>query len=146
MITRNWKNILAWGSVILNVVLIAIIIVGPHHLKPRPPGPPSPQKLFRHMGQDLTGQDRVIFEQLVEKHSRLFETHHEDMRRGLDGIIRSVKAEPFDLEQVKAAHQIHSGERLKIDHAIANFVIELVSKISPQGRHQLRLKPPHKPR
>ncbi len=145
MIKRNWKNILAWGSLCLNIVLIGIIVIGPHRLMPKPPGPPPPQKVLKHIGKDLTGKDRVIFDLLLEKHSAGFKNHRHDMDRAFKGIQNSVLQEPFDIEKVRQAHKKLSSNRAKIDHTIESFILEMVMEISPEGRKKLHLGPPRRP-
>lgn len=145
MITRNWKNIVAWASVCLNVVLVALILIKPPFID-HPPGPPSPEKIFSHMGEELTGTDKAIFEDILQKHIPEMHLTHENMRPAFDKIQQLVLAEPFDLEKVKAAHHELIATRNKIDEAIESFILELLSNISEEGRKKIKIGPPAKPK
>ena len=146
MILRNkWKNILAWVSVGLNVVLIGIILIGPATKKPRPPGPPSPISMFEKMGKDLTGQDKVFFDKILAKYGPEMESYHKNMKGLFHNIETAVKKAPFKITNVEAAHHALHQNRMKMDETIESFVHEMLVGLSDDGRQKLKFGPPKKP-
>ena len=140
--SRNWKNILAWGSVVLNVVLVLFILMGPGRFSHRPPPPPSPEKIFGHMARDLNEVDRAVFNRILEKHKEKLNMNHENIGRAFGAIQASLHHEPFDMNKVHEAHHMLRQSRRDVEHAIQAFVVEMLTEISPEGRKSLKIGPP----
>ncbi len=145
MITRNWKNILAWGSLCLNIILIGFILIGPPRFGP-PPGPPNPEKVLKHIGRDLTGKDKDVFTALLKKHAPHLKHDEKGMHAAFDRINEAAKQTPLDVDKVRIAHKGLSTHRTVMDQAIENFIVEILQSISEEGRMNLHLGPPDKPK
>lgn len=145
MIKRHWKNMLAWSSFFLNIILIGMVIVGPHFLMPFPSGPPSPEKMFERIGEDLKGSDRVIFNELLAKNSKLMKQRGQEMHDALAQIGDIARHETLNKEALKQAHNNLHNKRNNIDKVIESFIFDLLTKISFEGRKNLHLAPPPPP-
>ncbi len=145
MLKNHWRNLLAWGSLFLNVILISYIILGTTQFHRPPPGPPSPEHMFKRMGEDLQGQDKIVFEELLAKHTPSMRTGAKDMHRILDHLAEVVKRDPLDLETIKEIHDTMRQSRAQTDTAIEDFIYEMLPALSPVGRQSLRFGPPKRP-
>jgi len=145
LLKSHWRNLLAWGSLFLNVILIGYIVLNPIMFHRPPPGPPSPEHMFKRIGEGLVGEDKVIFEQLLAKHSPDMRAGAIDMRRVMDHLADVVKRDPLDLETVKEIHNTMRETRQQTDIAIEEFVYEMLPALSVEGRKSLQFRPPKRP-
>ncbi|WP_417821430.1 periplasmic heavy metal sensor [Terasakiella sp.] len=145
MLRNHWRNLLAWGSLFLNVILIGYIILSPTQFHRPPPGPPSPEHMFKRIGEDLHGQDKIIFEQLLTKHAPNMRVGAKDMDQTMSQLAEVIKRDTLDLESIKKIHNTMRQSREKTDTAIEAFVYEMLPALSVDGRKSLRLLPPKRP-
>ncbi|SCA57597.1 hypothetical protein MTBPR1_60110 [Candidatus Terasakiella magnetica] len=138
-VSPRWKNPLCWGSLLLNVVLIGFILLGPHGPST---GRPLPQDVFTKMAEDLEGQDRIIYEAVLQKHMDNMKKSGRNIHEALGLIGQAAHQEPFDLDNVKAAHTHLHAQHREMDKAITDFVYEMLVSLSPEGRQKLRFAPP----
>ncbi len=143
-LSKRGRVTLFWGSLFLNAVLIAAILLGPRFLHPGPP--PPPHGMFKSMGRDLTGADQQAFEAIYQRYAEPLAQHHDRIRAAFDTIHKAVTADPADPEVVKAAHDAMRDARTALDDTIASFMAEIATGLSAEARQTLRLRPQRPPR
>lgn len=137
-----------WGSLMLNIALIAVLIIGPHRLLPflpfPPPGPPPPGIMLKHMGQDLTGADKVIFDKALAKHLPALRKRGEQVLNEIYVIADVIQADSFDINALKEKHLRLDHAKGNMDTVVADFISEIAVSLSPDGRKHLKLRPPRR--
>ncbi|NVK17132.1 MAG: hypothetical protein HWE30_00400 [Methylocystaceae bacterium] len=108
-----------------------------------PPPKPGSAGMLYHMGNDLSGADKVVFERILEKHSPQITDHLAHMDDMLCEIAILVEQDPFSMDDFQKAHQTFDQVKFKMDRDIANFLYEVLPALSPAGRKKPRLLPPH---
>lgn len=136
---KRFQRPVFWGSILLNVVLIGLFLFGsqnklPHH-------PLKPEVFLQHIGQNLTGSDKVIFVTALAKHAPKIEQQGQGVYAALEAIVAEVKKEPFSMEALDQAHQKLNSRKAGVDRQIAAFVMDVVGGLSPEGRKRLKLMP-----
>lgn len=143
-IPKRMQNPLCWGSLLLNIVLIGVFLIGPHRLLPfMPPPKPEPGMFLEHMGRDLTGQDKVVFTEILDKHRHHFSMNEQKMHDVLFSISKIISREPFKIHDVEIAHIQLTKNRINMDKTITDFMQEMLPALSHEGRKKLRILPPH---
>lgn len=143
-IPKRLQNPLCWGSLLLNILLIAILLIGPHQLIPGfGPPKPGPAGFLEHMGRDLNNADKMVFDRILEKHRPMIAGNLEHMDEMLRSISKIVVQDTLVIEDLKQAHNKFDQAKFKMDGEIAAFLYEMLPALSVQGRKELRLLPPH---
>lgn len=143
-LSKRGRVTLFWGSLFLNGVLIAAILLGPRFFHHGPP--PPPHKMFEAMGRNLSGPDQQAFEEIYNRYAEPMARHHNVIRAAFEDIHRTVTADPVDPAAVTAAHNKMRDARTALDDTVAKFMVEIATRLSAEARRNLRLlprKPPH---
>lgn len=143
-IPKRLKNPMCWGSLVLNVILVAILLIGPHRLLPgfHPPKP-GPVGFIRHMSRDLSEADRAIFEKIWSQHRAQLEQAGVKVDAQMIQIAQIVKQQPFSLEELKTSHDLFDQTKREMGREIADFLFDLLPALSEEGRQNLQIAPPH---
>ena len=143
-LSKRGRVTLFWGSLFLNGVQIAAILLGPRFLHLRPP-PPPPHKMFEAMGRELSGPDSQTFEEIYSRYAEPLARHHDVIHSAFENIHRTITADPADPAAVKAAHDAMRDARTALDDTIASFMVEIATNLPPEARQSLRLRPQRPP-
>jgi len=143
IIPKRWQAPLAWGSLFLNILLIAVIVIGPQRILPYPPHkPPTPQRIMSRVARDLNKEDKAIFDTILAKYIPAFNESRVQIDKALTDISDAASKDALNMDAVKDANDRLITVRTHTDRMIASFVYEMLHAISDEGRKQLKLRPP----
>jgi uncharacterized membrane protein len=139
------------ASVGLNLFLVGTLV--PRWLGPKPPqgdkmimagpegpggvGPGGPFFAMRRMMDDLPEADARILKDHFGSDMQNFADKANSFRERIDRLRDLMRADPFDPVALRAALEDAAVERQGIEKAQTDSIIEVLGKLSPEGRRRL---------
>lgn len=143
--SRRWLAALGWGSLALNVVLIALIVFHPRLPFMPPPPPPPPEVVMEEMAGRLDAADRAVFEEVMARRKAEIQARFVAMGRHIDTFKEEFTREPFDGLRFQASKAKLDAARAEFEQVIMAAMVEAMSRMSPAGRERLSRMPPGPP-
>lgn len=144
--SRRWLAALGWGSVALNVVLVALILLHPRlPFMPPPPPPPPPEVVMEEMAGRLDAADRAVFEEVMARRKAEIQARFVAMGRLFDGFKAEFTRESFDGLRFQDSKAKLDAARAEFEQVMMAAMVEALSRLSPAGRERLSRMPPGPP-
>lgn len=146
------------ASVGLNLFLIGVMV--PHLLGGHPPhgdrmivggpdgtdgpgGPGGPLFAMRRMADELPEADAKILKERFSAGMEQFVDRARSFRARIDRIRDLVRADPFDATALRVELQSAADDREGMEKAQIDAIIDVLGKLSPEGRRRLaEMRPP----
>lgn len=137
------------ASVGLNLFLVGTMV--PRWLGPKPPhgdkmmmvGPEGPGGLggpffaMRRMIDDLPEADAKILKDHFGSDMERFADKAKSFRDRIDRLRDLMRADPFDAAALRAELESTAAERQGMEQAQTDAIVEVLGKLSPEGRRRL---------
>ena len=137
------RGIIILGSVAILSVMVNLFLAGNLfglHFRGAPPPPMEFERRLTDMWRDMPQADQPVAKAIVAKHHDLIMEKLGALRpsnRAAGGVVR---AGSFDAEAARRAFDDTNQRLTEFRTAIQDTVIEIASKISPEGRKHLRVR------
>lgn len=146
------------ASVGLNLFLLGTMV--PRWLAPKPPlgdkmvmmgpgepggpiGPGGPLFAMRRMVDDLPEADAKILKDHFGSDMEMFSEKAQSFRDRIDRLRTLMRADPFDAAALRAELESAMAEREGMEKAQMESIVEVLGKLSPEGRRRLAdIRPP----
>lgn len=146
------------ASVGLNLFLLGTMV--PRWLGPNPPhpdkmimagpegpggplGPGAPFFAMRRMLDDLPEADAKILKDHFGSDMEKFTDKARSFRDRIDRLRDLMRADPFDAPALRAELESAAAERVGMEKAQTDAIVEVLGKLSPEGRRRLAdIRPP----
>ena len=131
-----WRTRLLWLSLALNLFAGALI-VAPHLMHRRIPGPPGFDMIVNRMAQNLPQADADAFRAALAREQPWYDLGRNRLEDARRDVAAAVTRQPYDPQAVRAAllamqNQLRDSA-LRFDDSIAMAV----GQLSPEGREHL---------
>ena len=145
------------ASVGLNLFLVGVMV--PHLLGGHPPhgdrmlagpegldgpgGPGGPLFAMRRMADELPEADAKILKEHFGAGLEQFADRAKSFRNRIDRVRDLVRADPFDPAALRAELESAADDRKGTEKAQIDAIIDILGKLSPEGRRRLaEMRPP----
>lgn len=140
------------ASVGLNLFLLGTMV--PRWLGPKPPpgnkivmmgpdGPGGPLFAMHRMMDDLPEADAKILREHFGSDMEKLAEKAKTFRDRIDRLRDLMRAEPFDAAALRTELESAAADRLTMEKAQTDRIIEVLGKLSPEGRRRLAdMRPP----
>jgi len=143
------------ASVGLNLFLLGTMV--PRWLGPKPPhgdkmvmmgpdgpgGPGGPLFAMHRMMDDLPEADAKILKEHFGSDMEKLMEKAKSFRGRIDRLRDLMRADPFDAAALRAELDSVAADRLTMENAQTDRIIEVLGKLSPEGRRRLAdMRPP----
>ncbi len=132
----RWTSLICWGSVLLNIVLVTILIVRAEQFF-MPSFPPSPEKVLERIGGSLEGRDREVFDAVTAKRLPEIKATAARAKEAFKSLQAEIARDPFDADRLEAAHKAMGQVRTDMDAVIYDTLKTVIRDLSPDGRKRL---------
>lgn len=144
---RRWPWYLLIASLATNMLLIGIFVgqVMFGHPPPPPPGPAGLERFIDRVSERLSAADAAVLRDSFEEKRSLFdrlEDNRDSLRRGVD---RALRSDPFDANGLTRTFDDFHRRENAISEEIDGAVVDVLSRLSAEGRRTLAAFRDHGP-